>query len=153
MFRVSASSSRSLSRWAISLKVGEELFLKQARLCMCYGAAVVVMALDEQGRAATLRGKVRICQRSYKLLREAIKFPPYDIVFDCNVLTIATGLPEHNSYGIDLTNAVVEIKKTCPCVSFSGGLSNLSFCFRGCDELMPRWLSLVEGVVNLWHPK
>merc|ERR1712232_1066296 len=79
--------------------------------------------------------KVRICQRSYRLLRQKVDFPPEDIIFDCNVLTIATGLPEHNSYGIDFIRAVEEIKRTCPCVSFSGGLSNLSFSFRGLNSL------------------
>nr|UKS50372.1 B12-dependent methionine synthase [Margalefidinium polykrikoides] len=120
---------------SISLKVGEEEFLRQAKLCMRYGAAVVVMAFDEQGQAATFEDKVRICQRSYNLMRTKLDFPPEDIIFDCNVLTIATGLPEHNSYGIDFINAVAEIKRTCPCVSFSGGLSNLSFSFRGLNTL------------------
>merc|ERR1719171_177271 len=120
---------------SISLKVGEEEFLRQAKLVQRYGASVVVMAFDEQGQAATFEDKVRICQRSYKTLRTKLDFPPEDIIFDCNVLTIATGLPEHNSYGIDFINAVAEIKRTCPCVSFSGGLSNLSFSFRGLNSL------------------
>merc|ERR1719333_2018204 len=120
---------------SISLKVGEELFLQQAKVCKRHGAAVVVMAFDEQGQAATFEDKVRICQRSYKTLRQKVDFPPEDIIFDCNVLTIATGLPEHNSYGIDFINAVAEIKRTWPCVSFSGGLSNLSFSFRGLNSL------------------
>merc|ERR1712178_155511 len=120
---------------SISLKVGEEEFVRQATLCKRYGAEVVVMAFDEQGQAATFEDKVRICQRSYRLLREKVDFPPEDIIFDCNVLTIATGLPEHNSYGLDFIKAVEEIKRTCPCVSFSGGLSNLSFSFRGLNSL------------------
>jgi len=120
---------------SISLKVGEEEFMRQATLCKRYGAAVVVMAFDEQGQAATFEDKVRICQRSYKMLREKVDFPPEDIVFDCNVLTIATGLPEHNGYAIDFIKAVAEIKRTCPCVSFSGGLSNLSFSFRGLNSV------------------
>eukprot|EP00931_Biecheleriopsis_adriatica_P110612 TRINITY_DN848_c0_g1_i8.p1 TRINITY_DN848_c0_g1~~TRINITY_DN848_c0_g1_i8.p1 ORF type:complete len:1076 (-),score=345.69 TRINITY_DN848_c0_g1_i8:269-3496(-) len=120
---------------SISLKPGEEEFLRQAKLCMRYGAAVVIMAFDENGQAATYEDKVRICQRSYRVLREKLDFPPEDIIFDCNVLTIATGLAEHNSYGIDFINAVAEIKRTCPCVSFSGGLSNLSFSFRGLNSL------------------
>jgi len=115
--------------------VGEDEFLRQAKLCKRYGAAVVVMAFDEQGQAATFEDKVRICQRSYRLMRSKLNFPPEDIIFDCNVLTIATGLPEHNSYGIDFIRAVEEIKRTCPCVSFSGGLSNLSFSFRGLNSL------------------
>jgi 5-methyltetrahydrofolate--homocysteine methyltransferase len=117
------------------LKVGETEFLRQAKVCQRFGAAVVIMAFDEQGQAATFEDKVRICQRSYRLMREKLDFPPQDIIFDCNVLTIATGLPEHNSYGIDFINAVGEIKRTCPCVSFSGGLSNLSFSFRGLNSL------------------
>jgi 5-methyltetrahydrofolate--homocysteine methyltransferase len=120
---------------SISLKPGEEEFIKHADLCMRYGAAVVVMAFDEKGQAATFEDKVRICQRSYRVLRENLDFPPEDIIFDCNVLTIATGLPEHNSYALDFINAVEEIKRTCPCVSFSGGLSNLSFSFRGLNSL------------------
>ena len=86
-------------------------------------------------QAATFEDKVRICQRSYKCLRENIDFSPEDMIFDCNVLTIATGLPEHNSYGIDFINAVAEIKRACPFVSFSGGMSNLSFSFRGLNSL------------------
>ncbi|CAE7220743.1 mtr [Symbiodinium necroappetens] len=87
-------------------------------------------------QVATFEDKVRICQRSYKCLRENIDFSPEDMIFDCNVLTIATGLPEHNSYdGIDFINAVAEIKRACPFVSFSGGLSNLSFSFRGLNSL------------------
>merc|ERR1719401_370527 len=120
---------------SISLKVGEEEFLRQAKTCKRFGAAVVIMAFDEQGQAATYEDKVRICQRSYRLLRTKLDFNPEDIIFDCNVLTIATGLPEHNSYGIDFINAVEEIKRTCPCVSFSGGLSNLSFSFRGLNSV------------------
>nr|UKS50368.1 B12-dependent methionine synthase [Alexandrium insuetum] len=120
---------------SISLKVGEEEFMRQAKLCQRFGAAVVIMAFDEQGQAATYEDKVRICQRSYRLLRSKLGFNPEDIIFDCNVLTIATGLPEHNSYALDFINAVAEIKRTCPCVSFSGGLSNLSFSFRGLNSL------------------
>merc|ERR1719162_555523 len=120
---------------SISLKVGEEEFLRQATLCKRYGAAVVVMAFDEQGQAATFEDKVRICQRSYKFLRQKVDFPPEDIIFDCNVLTIATGLPEHNGYALDFIKAVAEIKRRCPCVSFGGGLSNLSFSFRGLNSV------------------
>jgi len=117
-----------------SLKNGEARFLKEAKDCMKYGAALVVMAFDEQGQAVTREDKVRISTRAYKLLK-GIGFNLYDIIFDVNVLTIATGLPEHNSYGIDFILAVEDIKKLCPEVSFSGGLSNLSFSFRGLDEL------------------
>eukprot|EP00398_MALV-I-01_sp_L67-1_P000538 gene538-38_t len=120
---------------SISLKVGEELFLEQAKACLRYGAAVVVMAFDEQGQAAGYEDKVRICERSYKLLREQLDFPPEDIIFDCNVLTIATGLEEHNNYGLDFVRAVEKLRSTCPWSSFSGGLSNLSFSFRGLNSL------------------
>merc|ERR1719487_1350117 len=120
---------------SISLKGGEEEFLRQAKLIQRYGAAVVIMAFDEQGQAANYEDKVRICQRSYKLLRTKLNFNPQDIIFDVNVLTIATGLAEHNNYGADFIDAVAEIKRTCPCVSFSGGLSNLSFSFRGLNSL------------------
>jgi 5-methyltetrahydrofolate--homocysteine methyltransferase len=102
---------------------------------MHFDAAVVIMTFDKQGQAATYEGEVRICQRSYKLLRTKIDLPPGDIIFDSNVLTIATGLSAHNSYGIDFINAVAEIKRTCPCISFSVGLSNLSFAFSGLNSV------------------
>merc|ERR1719235_2087751 len=117
-----------------SLKNGEERFLKEAKCCMKHGAALVVMAFDEEGQAVTREDKVRICTRAYKLLK-SINFNMCDIIFDVNVLTIATGLPEHNGYGLDFILAVEDIHKACPEVSFSGGLSNLSFSFRGLDEL------------------
>jgi 5-methyltetrahydrofolate--homocysteine methyltransferase len=120
---------------SISLKVGEDLFLAQARLVKRYGAAVVVMAFDEQGQAVTFEDKVRICKRSYDLLTTRIRFNPSDIIFDCNVLTIGTGLTEHNAYGMDFIRAVTEIKRVCPGSYTSGGLSNLSFSFRGLDSL------------------
>merc|ERR1719478_1026017 len=120
---------------SISLKGGEEEFLRQAKLVQRYGAAVIIMAFDEQGQAATFEDKVRICQRSYKLLRMKLNFNLEDIIFDVNVLTIATGLEEHNAYGLDFIRAVEEIKRNCPCVSFNGGLSNLSFSFRGLNSL------------------
>merc|ERR1719443_603235 len=117
-----------------SLKNGEERFLYEAKRCMKHGAALVVMAFDEEGQAVTREDKVRICTRAYNLLK-GIGFNMYDVIFDVNVLTIATGLPEHNAYGIDFILAIEDIKKECPEVSFSGGLSNLSFSFRGLDEL------------------
>merc|ERR1719482_2122412 len=117
-----------------SLKNGEERFLKEATCCMKHGAALVVMAFDEEGQAVTREDKVRISVRAYNLLKGS-GFNLYDIIFDVNVLTIATGLPEHNAYGIDFILAVETIHKACPEVSFSGGLSNLSFSFRGLDEL------------------
>ena len=115
---------------SISMKEGEEQFLGQARLCMDYGAAVVVMAFDEKGQADTKERKVSICERAYKLLT-GIGFPPEDIIFDANVFAVATGIEEHNNYGVDFIEAVKEIRLRCPHVHFSGGLSNLSFSFRG----------------------
>ena len=116
---------------SISLKDGEEEFLRRAKLCRQYGAAAVVMAFDEKGQAATESEKVRICQRAYKLLTEAIQFPPEDIIFDPNILTVATGIEEHNNYAVDFIEATRQIKKTCPSVHVSGGVSNISFSFRG----------------------
>lgn len=116
---------------SLSLKEGEDEFLRQAQLCKSYGAAIVVMAFDEKGQAAEEADKVRICQRAYKLLTEKINFDPCDIIFDCNILTIATGLSEHQNYALNFLNAVREIKKTCPYAMTSGGVSNLSFSFRG----------------------
>jgi len=115
---------------SISMKEGEEAFLRHARLCMDYGAAVVVMAFDEKGQADTKDRKVEICQRAYKLLT-GIGFPPEDIIFDPNVFAVATGIEEHDNYGVDFIEATREIKATCPHVHISGGLSNLSFSFRG----------------------
>ncbi len=116
---------------SISLKEGEEAFLRQGRLCMRYGAAVVVMAFDEKGQAATKADKVRICVRAYKLLTGKIGMDPGDIIFDPNVLTVGTGIDEHNNYAVDFIEAVGEIKKLCPGVRTSGGISNVSFSFRG----------------------
>ena len=115
---------------SISMKEGEDAFLHHARLCMDYGAAVVVMAFDEQGQADTGARKVEICERAYKLLI-GIGFPPEDIIFDPNVFAVATGIEEHNNYAVDFIEALAEIKRRCPHVHFSGGLSNLSFSFRG----------------------
>ncbi len=116
---------------SISLKEGVETFKEHAQLAQRYGAAVVVMAFDEKGQAATLDDKVRICERAYKILVNEVNFPPQDIIFDPNVLTLATGMPEHDSYGIDFIEAVREIKKRCPHARTSGGISNVSFSFRG----------------------
>ena len=115
---------------SISMKEGEEQFLEQARKCMAYGAAVVVMAFDEKGQADTKERKVEICKRAYKLLT-GIGFPPEDIIFDPNVFAVATGIEEHDRYALDFIEAVKEIREACPHVHFSGGLSNLSFSFRG----------------------
>ena len=116
---------------SISLKEGEEVFKKQARLALRHGAAVVVMAFDEKGQAATLADKVRICERAYEILVEQVGFPPEDIIFDPNVLTVATGITEHDSYGLDFIEAVREIKQRCVHARTSGGISNVSFSFRG----------------------
>ncbi|HEX7857982.1 MAG TPA: methionine synthase [Sphingobium sp.] len=115
---------------SISMKEGEAQFLEHARKCMAYGAAAVVMAFDEVGQADTQDRKVEICERAYKLL-VGIGFPPEDIIFDPNVFAVATGIEEHNNYGVDFIEATREIKKRCPHVHISGGLSNLSFSFRG----------------------
>ncbi|HEX8058828.1 MAG TPA: dihydropteroate synthase, partial [Novosphingobium sp.] len=121
---------------SISMKEGEGPFLEQARKCMAYGAAVVVMAFDETGQADTKERKIEICERAYKLLT-ANGFPPEDIIFDPNVFAVATGIEEHNNYGVDFIEAVKEIRARCPHVHFSGGLSNLSFSFRG-NEIVRR---------------
>ncbi len=120
---------------SISMKDGEETFLHRARLCRQYGAAVVVMAFDEQGQAATEDDKVRICKRAYNLLASDIGFPAEDIIFDPNILTVATGIEEHNNYAVDFINATRRIKQECPGVKVSGGVSNVSFSFRGNDPV------------------
>ena len=116
---------------SISLKEGEAVFLEQAKKIQQYGAAAVIMAFDEKGQAATKEDKVRICQRAYRLLTEEIGFNPHDIIFDPNILTVATGMEEHNNYAVDFIDAVKVIKETCPGALTSGGVSNISFSFRG----------------------
>jgi 5-methyltetrahydrofolate--homocysteine methyltransferase len=116
---------------SISLKDGEAEFLRRAGLILRYGAAAVVMAFDEKGQAATRDEKVRICTRAYKLLTEGIGFPPEDIIFDPNILTVATGIEEHNNYAVDFFEATRIIKRTLPRARVSGGVSNVSFSFRG----------------------
>ncbi len=118
---------------SISLKEGEEKFLEQARIVRSYGAAVVVMAFDEHGQAAEADHKVSICKRCYKLLTEQAGFPPEDIIFDPNILTVATGMEEHNNYAVEFFEAVKRIKVECPGAKTSGGVSNVSFSFRGND--------------------
>ncbi|MEE9434959.1 MAG: methionine synthase [Sphingorhabdus sp.] len=115
---------------SISMKEGEEQFLGHARLCMAYGAAAVVMAFDETGQADSKARKVEICKRAYDLL-VGIGFPPEDIIFDANIFAVATGIEEHNNYGVDFIEAVRELRLLCPHAHYSGGLSNLSFSFRG----------------------
>ncbi len=116
---------------SISMKEGEAQFLAQACKCLSYGAAIVVMAFDEVGQADTAARKIEICQRAYKLLTEEVGFPPEDIIFDPNIFAVATGIEEHNNYAVDFIEATREIRKTCPGVHVSGGLSNVSFSFRG----------------------
>jgi len=116
---------------SISLKEGEEEFLRQARLIRRYGAAVVVMAFDEEGQAVEADHKVSICKRAYTLLTEQAGFPPEDIIFDPNILTVATGMDEHNNYAVEFFDAIRRIKQECPGAKTSGGVSNVSFSFRG----------------------
>ena len=116
---------------SISLKEGEEEFLHHARLARKYGAAIIVMAFDENGQADTLESKVSICTRAYKLLTEEVQFPPEDIIFDPNIFAVATGIEEHNNYGLDFIEATRQIKQTLPHALVSGGVSNISFSFRG----------------------
>ena len=116
---------------SISLKEGEEQFIEQARLVRDYGAAVIVMAFDEKGQADNVDRKVEICKRSFKILTETVGFDPADIIFDPNIFAVATGIEEHNAYGIDFIEATRRIKKALPNVLISGGVSNVSFSFRG----------------------
>jgi 5-methyltetrahydrofolate--homocysteine methyltransferase len=116
---------------SISMKEGEEKFIEQARLCRKYGAAIIVMAFDEQGQADTRLRKVGICTRAYRVLTEKAGLPPEDIIFDPNIFAVATGIEEHNNYGVDFIEATREIKQNLPHVSISGGVSNVSFSFRG----------------------
>ncbi|MFB9841957.1 methionine synthase [Mucilaginibacter ginsenosidivorans] len=116
---------------SISLKEGEEKFKDQARKILSYGAAVVVMAFDEQGQADSLARRIEICKRSYDILVNELNFPPQDIIFDPNILTVATGLEEHNNYAVDFIEATRWIKQNLPLAKVSGGVSNISFSFRG----------------------
>jgi 5-methyltetrahydrofolate--homocysteine methyltransferase len=118
---------------SISLKEGEDKFLDQARLVRRYGAAVVVMAFDEEGQAVTVERKIEICQRAYRLLTEEVGFPPEDIIFDVNILTVGTGMAEHNDYAVNFIEAVRQLKRLFPLAKTSGGVSNVSFSFRGND--------------------
>lgn len=116
---------------SISMKEGEAAFIQQAKLVRRYGAAVVVMAFDEDGQADTIERKVSICQRAYRILTEQLHFPPQDIIFDPNIFAIGTGITEHNEYAINFIEATRQIKATCPGVKISGGVSNVSFSYRG----------------------
>src|SRR5580693_8550979 len=120
---------------SISLKEGEEKFRQNAATVLKYGAAVVVMAFDEQGQAATYEAKIRICERAYRILVDEVGFPPEDIIFDPNILTVATGMEEHNNYAVDYINATRWIKANLPHAKVSGGVSNISFSFRGNNKV------------------
>jgi 5-methyltetrahydrofolate--homocysteine methyltransferase len=120
---------------SISLKEGEEKFRQNAATVLKYGAAAVVMAFDEQGQAATYEEKIRICERAYRMLVDEVGFPPEDIIFDPNILTVATGMEEHNNYAVDFINATRWIKANLPHAKVSGGVSNISFSFRGNNKV------------------
>jgi len=120
---------------SISMKEGEAKFIEQAKICRMYGAAVIVMAFDEIGQADTKDRKVAICHRAYKILTEKVGFKPEDIIFDPNIFAVATGLEEHNNYGVDFIEATREIKRLMPLTKVSGGVSNLSFSFRGNEHV------------------
>src|ERR1700730_16552695 len=116
---------------SISMKAGAENFMREAKTVRSYGAAAVVMAFDEQGQADTLEPRMEICSRAYKILTEEVGFPPEDIIFDANIFPVATGIEDHNSYGVDFIEAAGEIRKKFPRVHISGGVSNLYLSFRG----------------------
>ena len=120
---------------SISMKEGEKKFIEQAIICQSYGASVIVMAFDEKGQADTKERKVEICHRAYKILTEQVGYDPQDIIFDPNIFAVATGLEEHNNYGVDFIEATKEIKRLMPLTKVSGGVSNLSFGFRGNDHV------------------
>ncbi len=118
---------------SISLKEGEEKFLEQAKLVHRYGAAVVVMAFDEEGQAVTADRKIEICARAYDLLTKKVGFAPADIIFDTNILTVGTGIEEHNNYAVEFIEAIRRLKQMFPEAKTSGGVSNVSFSYRGND--------------------
>lgn len=120
---------------SISMKEGEEKFIREAKICRSFGAAVIVMAFDEVGQADTKDRKIEICHRAYKILTEQVGFHPEDIIFDPNIFAIATGIEEHNNYAVDFIEATREIKRLMPLVKVSGGVSNVSFSFRGNDHV------------------
>ena len=120
---------------SISMKEGEAKFIEQAYICKSFGAAVIVMAFDEVGQADTKERKVEICHRAYKILTEQVGFAPEDIIFDPNIFAVATGIEEHNNYAVDFIEATREIKQLMPLTKISGGVSNVSFSFRGNDHV------------------
>src|SRR2546423_3612600 len=120
---------------SISMKEGVDKFIEQAIICQSYGATVVVMAFDEQGQADTLERRVNICEKAYKILTDEVGFNPQDIIFDPNIFAIATGIEEHNNYAVDFIEATRIIKQKMPLAKISGGVSNVSFSFRGNDTV------------------
>lgn len=120
---------------SISMKEGEAKFIEQAYTCLSFGAAVIVMAFDEIGQADTKARKVEICHRAYKILTQQVGFAPEDIIFDPNIFAVATGIEEHNNYAVDFIEATREIKQLMPLTKVSGGVSNISFSFRGNDHV------------------
>src|SRR3954465_5949357 len=120
---------------SISMKEGVEKFIQQAEICKMYGASVVVMAFDEKGQADTLQRRVDICTAAYKILTEQVGYDPQDIIFDPNIFAVATGIEEHNNYAVDFIEGTREIKKRMPLTKVSGGVSNVSFSFRGNDHV------------------
>ncbi|MBC7511537.1 MAG: methionine synthase [Ferruginibacter sp.] len=120
---------------SISMKEGEAKFIEQAFICQSYGASVIVMAFDEVGQADTKKRKIEICHRAYKILTEQVGFHPQDIIFDPNIFAVATGIEEHNNYAVDFIEATAEIKRLMPLTKVSGGVSNVSFSFRGNDHV------------------
>src|SRR4051812_10198889 len=120
---------------SISMKEGEAKFIEQSFICNSFGAAVIVMAFDEKGQADTKERKVEICKRAYKILTEQVGYDPEEIIFDPNIFAIATGMEEHNNYAVDFIEATREIKKLMPLTKVSGGVSNISFSFRGNDHV------------------
>src|SRR5687768_8847616 len=120
---------------SISMKEGEDKFIEQAIICQSYGASVIVMAFDEKGQADTKERKVEICHRAYQILTEQVGFDPQEIIFDPNIFAVATGIEEHNNYAVDFIEATAEIKKLMPLTKVSGGVSNISFSFRGNDHV------------------
>jgi 5-methyltetrahydrofolate--homocysteine methyltransferase len=120
---------------SISMKEGEAKFIEQAYICKAYGAAVIVMAFDEKGQADTKDRKIEICTRAYKILLEQVGFAPQDIIFDPNIFAVATGIEEHNNYAVDFIEATRVIKQKMPLAKVSGGVSNVSFSFRGNDAV------------------
>jgi 5-methyltetrahydrofolate--homocysteine methyltransferase len=135
---------------SISLKEGEEKFLAQARVCRDHGAAVIVMAFDERGQADSVERKVAICARAHQLLVDELDFPPEDIIFDPNIFAVATGIAEHDRYGLDYIEATAELRRRFPASNVSGGVSNLSFAFRGHDRVREAMHSvfLYHGIAN-----